>query len=186
MPKQQTLQEHRDDLTGEHALTDIGQLVLLVLFAGAWVADSFFLHATTFLSGSIPLAIRVPIGAVLLALAAYLGASSHRTIFGTTRDEPHVVRTGVFSIVRHPMYLSEILLYLGWLACGVSLIAGRRLVARHRIPDLRRPNRGAAPPREVRGRLRAVHAGRRHVAPATPKALTSRGRLPLPFPASML
>ena len=124
MPKQQTLQEHRDDLTGEHALTDIGQLVLLVLFAGAWVADSFFLHATTFLNRSIPLAIRVPIGAVLLALAAYLGASSHRTIFGTTRDEPHVVRTGVFSIVRHPMYLSEILLYLGWLAFDVSLIAG--------------------------------------------------------------
>jgi len=124
MSGRQTTRQERNDLTGEHALTDIGQLVLLSLFAGAWIADSFFLHATTFLNASIPLAIRVPIGAVLLALAGYLAASSHRTIFGTTRDEPHVVRTGVFSIVRHPMYLSEILLYLGWLAFSLSLIAG--------------------------------------------------------------
>jgi protein-S-isoprenylcysteine O-methyltransferase Ste14 len=116
-------EEERDDLTGEHALTDIGQLVLALLFAGTWIADSFFLHVTTFLNGTIHPAIRVPIAAVLLGLSGYLAWSSHRFIFGETRREPHVVRDGVFSVVRHPMYLSEILLYLGLLLLSVSLIA---------------------------------------------------------------
>ncbi len=116
-------EEERDDLPGEHALTDIGQLVLALLFAGAWIADSFFLHVTTFINGAIHPAIRVPIAAVLLGVSGYLAWSSHRIIFGETRREPHVVRDGVFSVVRHPMYLSEILLYLGLLLLSVSLIA---------------------------------------------------------------
>jgi len=115
--------EGREDLTGEHALTDIGQLVLALLFAGTWIADSFFLHVTTFLNGTIHPAIRIPIAAVLLGVSGYLGWSSHRIIFGETRREPHVVRAGVFSVVRHPMYLSEILLYLGLLLLSVSLMA---------------------------------------------------------------
>jgi protein-S-isoprenylcysteine O-methyltransferase Ste14 len=116
--------EERDDLTGEHALTDIGQLVLAVVFLVAWVLDSFVLQLTTQLNAHVPLAARLPIAFVFLALAAYLGTASHRTIFGETREEPHVVRTGVFAIVRHPMYLSEILFYFGLLAASISLIAG--------------------------------------------------------------
>ncbi len=115
--------EGREDLTREHAFTDIGQLVLALLFAGTWIADSFFLHITTFLNGTIHPAIRFPIAAVLLGVSGYLAWSSHRIIFGETRREPHVVRNGVFSVVRHPMYLSEILLYPGLLLLSVSLMA---------------------------------------------------------------
>jgi len=114
----------RDDLTGEHALTDIGQIVLLVLFAGAWIADSFILHATTFLNATIPVGVRIPIGVVLLVLSLYLARSSIRIIFGEARETPHVVRKGPFSVVRHPMYLSEIVLYLAMLLFSVSLMAG--------------------------------------------------------------
>lgn len=116
--------EEREDLTGEHALADIGQLILVALFAGVWIADSFFLEWTTFLNVHVPLVIRVPVGAVLLALAALLGQTSHRIIFGETRSEPRVVRKGVFAAVRHPMYLGEILLYLGLLSMSLSLAAG--------------------------------------------------------------
>jgi protein-S-isoprenylcysteine O-methyltransferase Ste14 len=115
--------EDRDDLAGEHALTDIGQLVLAVLFAVIWIADSFFLEWTTFFNVHVPLVIRVPVGAVLLALAALLGQTSHRIIFSETRRDPHVVRKGVFAVVRHPMYLGEILLYLGLLLMSLSVAA---------------------------------------------------------------
>jgi len=115
--------EEREDLAGEHALADIGQLVLALLFTGAWVADSFFLHVATFLNAAIHPAIRIPIAAVLLGLSGYTAWSSHRIIFGEAHREPHVVRHGVFSVVRHPMYSSEILLYLGLLLLSVSLIA---------------------------------------------------------------
>ena len=123
MPRHQAQREDRSDLTGEHAFTDIGQLVLALLFAGAWIADSFFVHATTFLNGTIHPAIRFPIAAILLGVAGYLTWSSHRIIFGETPREPHVVRHGVFSVVRHPMYLSEILFYLGLLLFSVSFMA---------------------------------------------------------------
>ncbi len=116
--------EDRDDLTGEHALTDVGQLILAVLFAGVWIADSFFFKATIFLNAYVPLAIRVPVGAILLVLSAFLARASLGIIFGETRPEPHVVRKGVFAVVRHPMYLSEILLYLGLFLISLSLMAG--------------------------------------------------------------
>jgi len=116
--------ETRDDLTGEHALTDAGQLVLAVLFFGSWTADSFFLHLTTLLNGFVPIAVRAPVGAILLVVAAVLAITSHRLIFGVRRRSPHVVRSGVFAVVRHPMYLSELLLYAGVLLLSLSLIAG--------------------------------------------------------------
>ncbi len=119
----------RHHLTGEHVITDIGQLILAVLFAGAWIADSFFLVLSISLNAYVPLAVRIPVGAVLLVLAAFMAQASHRAIFGETHKEPHVVRNGVFAVVRHPMYLSEILLYLGLLLMSLSLIAGAMWLA---------------------------------------------------------
>lgn len=116
-------QQHRDDLTGEHALTDIGQLVLAALFFGAWIADAVVFRLTTFLQSYMPGAVCVPIAVCLFVLTGTMAWASHRTIFGKKREPPHVVHTGVFRLTRHPMYLSEILLYLGFLLLGPSLIA---------------------------------------------------------------
>jgi len=113
----------RDDLIGEHALTDIGQLVLAVLFFSAWTVDAVVLELTMFLEPYMPTAVCMPIAAFLFALSGSMAWASHRTIFGTRRETPHVVRTGFFRLTRHPMYLSEILLYLGFLLLGPSLIA---------------------------------------------------------------
>ena len=44
-------------------------------------------------------------------------------MFGEKRHKPGVIRKGVFSIVRHPIYLAEILLYLGLLMLNMSLAA---------------------------------------------------------------
>ncbi len=44
-------------------------------------------------------------------------------VFGERRDELQVIREGVFGVVRHPIYLSEIILYLGFLLISVSLAA---------------------------------------------------------------
>ena len=115
--------EERDDLTGERRLTDVGQLVLAVLFFAAWVGDSFAVRLTTFLNAQIMIAVRAPIAAVLLVLAGYMACASLRIIFGEHREKPHVVRKGVFAVIRHPMYLSEILLYLGLLFLSLSLMA---------------------------------------------------------------
>ena len=117
-----SLQE-RDDLTGEHRLGDAGQLALALLFAATWIVDTFFLRITTFLNRRVPLGIRIPLGVILLALSGYLAAQGLSIVFGEEREEPGVIRKGVFSVVRHPIYLGEIVVYLGFLMLSVSLAA---------------------------------------------------------------
>lgn len=115
--------DQRDDLTGEHKIGDIGQIVIVLLFAVIWIADTFFLSYTTYLNQYIHLAIRIPCGAVVLIIAGYLARKSTSIVFGEKREVPAVIRKGVFGVIRHPMYLSEILLYLGLLIMSMSLAA---------------------------------------------------------------
>jgi protein-S-isoprenylcysteine O-methyltransferase Ste14 len=44
-------------------------------------------------------------------------------VFNEVRETPGVMRKGVFGVVRHPIYYSEILLYLGLLLLRTSLAA---------------------------------------------------------------
>jgi protein-S-isoprenylcysteine O-methyltransferase Ste14 len=116
--------EQRDDLTGEHALGDAGQVIFALLFLGIWIADSFFLKYTTQLNAIVPALIRKPIGIFLLCSSAYCAWSGLRIVFGEVRESPSVIRKGVFGMVRHPIYLSEVLLYLGLIVLNMSLAAG--------------------------------------------------------------
>lgn len=118
------VRRHRDDLTGEHTLSDAGQVVFACLFVATWIADTFFLKYTTFLNVYVPLAVRIPLAAVFLVLSGYLARTGLSIVFGEERDNPGVIRKSVFGVVRHPIYLSEILLYFGLLMLSISLIAG--------------------------------------------------------------
>ena len=120
---QREAQPQRSDLTGEHAVGDAGQMVLACLFAGTWITDTFFLKFTTFLNHYVPLGIRIPFGVVLLVLSGYLAITGLSIVFGEKRENPCVIRKSVFNVVRHPIYLSELLLYLGFLLLSISLAA---------------------------------------------------------------
>lgn len=114
---------HRDELTGEHVLGDAGQLFFFCLFVVVWVADTFLLKYTTFLNQYVPFIIRVVSGAIFLFLSGYLAQTGLAIVFGKEQKNPAVIRERVFSIVRHPIYLSEILFYLGLLLLSMSLTA---------------------------------------------------------------
>ncbi len=113
----------RHDLTGEHALGDAGQIVLACLFSATWISDTYLLKYTTFLNQSITPAIRIPSGVALLFLSGYLAKKGMSIVFGEKRENPGVIRKNVFNVIRHPIYLSEILLYLGFLMISISLAA---------------------------------------------------------------
>ncbi len=115
--------EHRDDLTGEHPIGDAGQIILALLFVGSWILDSFFLKITTFPNQYVPLYIRIPVGGAILIISLIMAVKGHNIIFGEKRERPEVITKGVFGIVRHPIYLSEILLYLGAIVLSISLVA---------------------------------------------------------------
>ena len=116
-------QKQRNDLTGEHAVGDAGQILLVCLFTVTWILDTFLLKYTTFLNHSIPPSIRIPFGVVLFFLSGYLAKKGMSIVFGEKRESPDVIRKSVFNVVRHPIYLSEILLYLGFLMLSISLAA---------------------------------------------------------------
>ena len=115
--------QQRNDLTGEHRFGDRGQIIFACLFAAIWVSDSFFLNYSTFPNQYMLLGVKIPVGIILLALAGYLAGKGLHIVFGEERRKPSVIQKSIFSVVRHPIYLAEILLYLGLLVLNMSLAA---------------------------------------------------------------
>jgi protein-S-isoprenylcysteine O-methyltransferase Ste14 len=111
----------REDLTGEHRLGDSVQLILMLIFLAVWILDSFVLGFSTFLAESIPWFIRYPAGITLLIFTFFLERSGLGTVFGKPQETPHVITEGVFSVVRHPIYLGAILGYAGMICLTLSL-----------------------------------------------------------------
>jgi len=58
-----------------------------------------------------------------LILSFLLARSGLKAVFGEQREELVLIKSGVFSIVRHPIYLSAILLYLGFIILSLSIIS---------------------------------------------------------------
>ena len=118
----------REDLTGEHRLGDTVQLILLLLFLAVWILDSFVLGFSTFLAESVPRYVRFPVGIILLIFTFFLEKSGLNTVFGRPQETPHVITGGVFSVVRHPIYLGAILGYAGMAFMTLSLASVALLV----------------------------------------------------------
>lgn len=110
------------DKGGEHPFGDTGQLILLGLFLIVWLGDSFFLHLSTFLAHWIPLSVRLVFLGLLLLTAVYLVPSGHSVISQKQRPN-HVVASGAFRYVRHPLYLASLLTYLGLAISTLSLFS---------------------------------------------------------------
>lgn len=116
-----------EERKGEHPFGDTGQGILLVVFFVVWVSDSFFFHWTTFLSGSVPLLIRLVLLGLLILLSLILIQSG-----GVVLREPerpnYVVDTGAFHYVRHPLYLAVMSIYLGIAISALSLVSFAMLI----------------------------------------------------------
>lgn len=124
MKSEDRTSQQRGGLPDEHPLGDAGQIVLVVAFLVVWVLDTFIFRFSTVLNGAIPLAIRLILGGINVAAALYLAWASHQLIFQQKQQPPRVVRTGVYGIARHPMYLSVALFLLGILLTSLSIAAG--------------------------------------------------------------
>ena len=110
-----------EHLTGEHRWGDTGQLIFFVIFLGVWITDSFFFHYSTFLQEFVPNYIRLVLGGPVLLAGWFLARRGAKEVFGTPRDKPGVINTGVFRLVRHPIYTGALLLYLGLILITLSL-----------------------------------------------------------------
>lgn len=113
----------RNKFGEEYPKSDEIQVALLLLFLAVWALDSFLLRASTQPAEFVPLALRLPIAGALICLGLLFVKRSHELVIDETYDEPTLVDTGVYSRVRHPMYLGIILLYLGLSLSTLSIIS---------------------------------------------------------------
>jgi len=108
-------------LSGEHRWGDAGQLIFFLIFLGIWITDSFVFHYSTFLQESVPNYARIAIAGPVLLAGWILARNGMKAVFGTRREKPELISTGVFSIVRHPIYTGALLFYLGSILMTMSL-----------------------------------------------------------------
>lgn len=107
---------------GEHPFGDTGQLIALALFVIFWVLDSFVLKISTSPSSYVPFYIRVPAALIIFAFSIYLLKASHHVVADEHRSQ-QVITNGIFSHLRHPLYMSAILFYLTLIISTVSIIS---------------------------------------------------------------
>lgn len=112
---------------GEHPWGDAGQILLLGVFLVVWVGDSFFLQKSIFLSDYLHLPIRLALLGVTLCVGMALFRATHSVVCSEPRPD-RVVATGAFRYVRHPLYLSAIITYLGLFLSTLSLYSLAMLV----------------------------------------------------------
>ena len=115
--------DHRKDLCAEHPYGHVGQITGIVLFLIVWSLDSFIFKISTMPANLIPLVIRLVLAGLCFLIAGYFVFASHKIIFNEYRDPPRVIDTGLFSLVRHPMYLSALLVYVGFFFTTLSLFS---------------------------------------------------------------
>ena len=115
--------DHRKDLCKEHPYGHLGQYTGVIVFLIVWFLDSLIFNVSTFLSNFIPLTIRLVLASLCFLVAVYLALKSHRVIFKEFHGPPRVIDTSVFSIIRHPLYLSVLLIYVGLFMTTLSLFS---------------------------------------------------------------
>lgn len=115
--------EKRVDIAGEYRWGDAGQLLLLIIFIIGMVSDSFFIKITSSWQDVIPLYVPIIIFIPLIFISGYLAQSGLTKVFKEERKELEVINSGVFGIVRHPIYLGSILIFLSFTILSLSIIA---------------------------------------------------------------
>ena len=116
----------RQGLGSEHPLCDRIQLVMVILFFVSWTLDSLslliFRYSTVVLEAvSFP---QLLLGMVVfLCFGSYFVSKAHKAVFDEGHAQPELVDSGVYAIVRHPMYLGTLLFCLSLLFISFSLLS---------------------------------------------------------------
>lgn len=126
MPQNNKKSDHhhnKKDLAGEHTKGDLGQAIYFIVFLIVWILDSFIFRFSTILINFVPIYINLILMVGCFVLSYFFIIKGLKIVFGEVRDPPQVIKTGVFSRTRYPIYLGSILIYIGLVLMTLSLIS---------------------------------------------------------------
>jgi protein-S-isoprenylcysteine O-methyltransferase Ste14 len=103
--------------------TDQILLLSAALFFALWIFDSFVLGFSARLVGFVPNLARVVLFLGFEIASVVLGFLSHEALFSKKRVNRGLITEGVFAHARHPLYLSILLAYLGFVFGSMSLVS---------------------------------------------------------------
>jgi protein-S-isoprenylcysteine O-methyltransferase Ste14 len=104
----------------EHPHCDSVQIAALILFTSIWIAGVFLPYLVMVKLVDAPLLI-VP-AIIFIAIGVHLLNQSTKTIFGKVTVSHRLADRGVYSWVRHPMYLGVIMIFSGFFFLSPSVI----------------------------------------------------------------
>jgi protein-S-isoprenylcysteine O-methyltransferase Ste14 len=111
----------RHGIGAENPINDNGQVIFAFIFLIIWGIDSFLLHHTLNLLGITSLFASIPIGVISFIVGVYLVRGSAAVVFSNSAGK--VIDIGVYRKVRHPMYLGELLILLGFSIATLSILS---------------------------------------------------------------
>jgi len=114
---------HGTGLGAEHPLNDTVQGVFVIVYLVVWGLDSFVFRFSTVLAEVVPVFIRLLLGVLSITVGTYLALKSEAMVFGKDVGNRKLITTGVYAIVRHPMYLGFLLILLGFSLTTLSLLS---------------------------------------------------------------
>lgn len=120
------MSKRRVGLGVEHPYCDTIQLVMVILFFVVWGLDVlgyFVFNISTILAGLLSFPLLVFPAILSIGFGIYLASKSHEAVFGEAKTHPKLIDSGVYSKVRHPMYLGILMLCLGFLFIMFSLLS---------------------------------------------------------------
>ena len=116
----------RVGLGSEHPLCDSFQLVMLILYFAVWAVDSlsyFAFKVSTVSIGFTSFPLLLLPAFLSWSLGIYFELKSHEAIFEETTGQPKLNDSGVYSWVRHPMYLGTLMFCLGFFFIMPSILS---------------------------------------------------------------
>ncbi len=120
------MSNRRVRLGSEHPLCDSVQLAILISFFAGLGVDSlghFVFGVSTIFLGFVSFPLLWIPAFLLWSLGIYFTLKSHEAVFGGMTGQPRLLDSGVYSWVRHPMYLGILMLCLGFLFIMPSLLS---------------------------------------------------------------
>lgn len=117
-------------LGAEHPLWDALQNVLILLMIASMVGDAasqYFLGFSTIQASVVSMPLLLIPAALLIVIGFRLVSKSYGAVLMRS-GQPRLIEDGVYSLVRHPMYLGVFLFLLGFLFLEFSLVAAFVLI----------------------------------------------------------